>query len=92
MAGLTLTLGDPKAILFYMGLFTAFVDLAHISITDTLTIMLIAILLVGGVKTSYAYLAHRAKRLFANVRLRRRLDRLAGGILIVTGLFILFSR
>lgn len=92
LAGLTITLGDPKAILFYMGLFPAFVDLAHVSIADTLTIMLVAILLVGGVKTSYAYLAHRAKRLFANIRLRRRLDRLAGGILIVTGLFILFSR
>lgn len=89
LGGLLITLGDPKAILFYMGLFPAFVDLAQVSIRDTLVIMLIATGVVGGVKTGYAYLADRAKHLFTNPRLRQTLDAVAGMILICTGLFLI---
>lgn len=89
LGGLLITLGDPKAILFYMGLFPAFVDLAQVSIRDTLVIMLVATGVVGGVKAGYAYLADRAKHLFANPSLCKKLDALAGIVLICTGLFLI---
>ena len=88
-AGLLITLGDPKAIFFYMGLFPAFVDLATIAPTDTALVMLIAMTVVAGVKAVYAYLAKRAKRFFENDAVRRRLERVAGSVLVGTGLFLL---
>ncbi|NEP16625.1 MAG: LysE family translocator [Leptolyngbya sp. SIO4C1] len=89
LGGLLITLGDPKAILFYMGLFPAFIDLSSIAITDVALIMLIAAATVGGVKASYAYLARRAKLVFGNPRLRRKLDITASSVLIGTGLFLI---
>ncbi len=90
-AGLLLTLGDPKAILFYMGLLPAFVDMSSVFLGDTLLITLVAVTVVGGVKTVYAYLAERAKRFFENDAARRRLERVAGGVLVCTGLLLLLT-
>lgn len=91
LGGLLITLGDPKAILFYMGLFPAFVDLSNISIPDTIVIMLTATMVVGGVKISYAYLADKAKLLFENSGIRQKVDRVAGGVLVCTGIFLLLG-
>ncbi len=91
-AGLLMTLGDPKAILFYMGLFPAFVDLATITIAQILTLMAIAACIVGGVKASYAYLADRAKQFFNNTRIRNILNKVAGSVLVITGLWLLLDR
>lgn len=90
-SGLLITLGDPKAILFYLGLFPAFVDLPNISVTDTIIIMVIATVVVGGVKTSYAYLADRANLLFESSTMRKRMDMAAGSVLVCVGAFLLVS-
>lgn len=89
LSGLLITLSDPKAILFYMGLFPAFVDLASLSAAEIIVIMLIATVTVGGVKTGYAYLAERAKLFFEHPRAKRTLDVAAGGVLIGTGILLL---
>lgn len=91
LGGLLITLGDPKAILFYMGLFPAFVDLAKVSVADTVTIMVIATVIITGVKGTYAYLAGRAKLFFENARVRKRLDIAAGCVLAGTGAYLLLS-
>ena len=59
MAGFLLTLGDQKAILFYLGFFPAFLDLAAMTAGDAIAIVLIAIVAVGGVKLAWAYAAAR---------------------------------
>ena len=51
MTGLLITLGDQKAILFYLGFFPAFIDLSNMTPADTLIIIVIAALggpCVGG--------------------------------------------
>ncbi|HLS98941.1 MAG TPA: LysE family transporter [Porticoccaceae bacterium] len=58
-AGFMVTLADHKAMLFYLGFLPAFVDLAALSPGDTLWILLIAAVAVGGVKSAYAVLAWR---------------------------------
>jgi threonine/homoserine/homoserine lactone efflux protein len=58
-SGLLITLGDIKAIFFYASLFPAFVDLTAIQPVDTLTIIALTIVAVGGVKLGYAYLASK---------------------------------
>ncbi len=83
-AGLMITLGDPKAILFYMSLLPAFVDLATISTAEVLIVMAIATVVVGGVKAVYAVLAERAVVLLGNRDTRRRMNIVAGLVLIAT--------
>ncbi|EDX85654.1 translocator protein, LysE family [Synechococcus sp. PCC 7335] len=88
-SGLLITLGDPGAILFYMGLFPAFVNLQTISIHQTLLIMGMAALIIGGVKTTEAYLADRAKKVLEDVRVQRTLNMMSGCVLLGTGLVLL---
>ncbi len=89
LSGWLITMGDPKAILFYMGLFPAYLDLSEISMTDALTIMLLATVVICGVKLTYAWLADRARRWFENTRLMTGLNRVAGTVLVGTGLFLI---
>ena len=85
MTGLLITLGDQKAILFYLGFFPAFIDLSSMTAVDTLIIILIAIFGVGGAKLVYAYLADRASVLFKDSNALRGINRLAASIMIAVG-------
>lgn len=88
-SGFLITFGDPKAILFYMGLLPAFVDMATVTWGDALIVMAAATVTIATVKLSYAYLAGRAGVLLRNRRARRVMNLLGGGVLAGTGLFLL---
>lgn len=88
MSGLLLTLADQKAILFYLGFFPAFVDLVALTLTDALALIVIAAIAVGGVKLAYAAAASRAGAL-AGPRLGRLLNRVAGGVLLAVGAYLI---
>ena len=92
LSGLLITLGDYKAILFYIGFFPAFVDLSALSVLDAGVVMGVAAIAVGGVKAGYAYLAHRARAVFKNSRVRLGMNYTAGIVLFGTGLFVLAKR
>lgn len=89
ISGLLITLSDQKAILFYVSFFPAFVDLKNITLVDTLTIIAIAIVAVGGVKLGYAYLADRARSLFQSSRIMKGINLVAAGVMIVVGIFLI---
>ncbi len=89
LSGLLLTLGDQKAILFYMGFFPAFLDLTQVSLREAWGIVAIAILAVGGVKLVYAYLASQARLLFQNPRATQVLNQIAGSLMIGTGIYLI---
>ncbi len=91
LIGLFITLGDLKAILFYLGFFPAIVDLSTISIFDTSIIIVIAIVAVGGVKLFYAYMADRASMLFKNPDAIRKINTIAGTIMIGIGIFVMMK-
>ena len=91
LCGLFITLGDQKAILFYMGFFPAFINLREISNTDISIIILITIFAVGGVKVIYAFTSNRATRLFDNTRAKTILNRLAACAMLATGLYLVIS-
>jgi threonine/homoserine/homoserine lactone efflux protein len=91
MTGLLVTLGDQKAILFYLGFFPAFMDLSAISLFDTGVILLIAIIGVGGPKLAYALLAARGGRLLKNKHFALTLNRLAGLVLLTVGLVLIYT-
>ena len=88
MSGLLLTLGDQKAILFYLGFFPVFIDLAAMTLTDVLAVVIIAAVAVGGVKLAYAGVASRAGAVIGP-RLGRTLNRAAGGVLLVVGAYVI---
>lgn len=88
-SGFLITFGDPKAILFYMGLLPAFVDMATVAWADVLIVMAAATVTIATVKLSYAYLADRAQALFENHRARLVMNVLGGGVLTGTGVFLL---
>ena len=91
LAGFLITLGDQKAILFYLGFFPAFVDLSRMTPADTLIIIMIAIVGVGGAKLVYAYLADRARTVFKNTRAVRGINILAACVMIAVGLTLLLK-
>lgn len=88
LCGLFITLGDQKAIIFYLGLFPAFVDLSSVSMAEIGIIMLVATLAVGGVKLIYAYLADRARLIFNNSRAKKAINITAGSLMMVTGIYL----
>jgi threonine/homoserine/homoserine lactone efflux protein len=88
LSGLFITLGDQKAILFYLGFFPAFLDLSVISIIDTCIIIIIVTVAVGGVKLGYALIASKAG-LLTGLRSYRVINIIAGCILFASGLFLI---
>ena len=85
LSGVLLTFGNPKVILFYLGLLPTFVDLTRMSMADMglLTAMFLGIL--GSTLAAYAYAAARARRLFRSKTAMKRLNRGAGTVLIGAG-------
>ncbi|MFO8025198.1 LysE family translocator [Thiohalophilus sp.] len=90
LAGLLLTLGDQKAILFYLGFLPAFVDPGSISLTEVFQIMAITVVAVGGVKLAYAFVAAKAG-VWLGSHATRFMNMLAAGVLIAIGLFLLVT-
>ncbi len=89
LCGLFMTLGDPKAILFYISFLPAFLDLSNVSIFDTGIIMVVATLAVGGAKLGYAYMANKSRLLFESSRAKKGINMTAGAVMIGTGLFLI---
>lgn len=89
LAGLTITLSDQKAILFYLGFFPAFLDLASMTILDAGIIVAISILAVGGPKLGYALLAQRARVLFTKPQALQGLNLVAGVLIFAVGIYVL---
>lgn len=82
MAGLITTLGNPKAILFYLSFFPAFLELHSLTGLDTIVIFLVTTLAVGGVMLAYAWVAHASKGRFQRIK-TSSLPRYASGALMV---------
>lgn len=87
MTGLLITLGDQKAVLFYLGFLPAFIDMAAMTYFDIGAVVAITILAVGGVKLCYAYAADRAGALFG-IKAGEAMNIIAACIMIAAGAFV----
>lgn len=88
LTGFLITLGDRKAALFYLGFFPAFVDISRISYGDTIIILAITTVAVGGVKLGYAFMADKT-RLPINSKIERGMNIFAGCVTIAAGIFLI---
>ena len=91
LSGLFITLGDQKAILFYLGFFPAFIDLSKISYFDTSIIIVISIVSVGGVKLGYVFMADRAALFINNSGAFKIINIAAAIIMFSVGAFLVVS-
>lgn len=87
-AGLLTTLSNPKAILFYLSFFPAFLDLTAVSLADLAIILAVTTAAVGGVMVCYAYLAVKTHSALKASRQGKWLTYLSGGLLLLSGLFL----
>jgi len=90
-AGLLLTLGDVKAVLFYASLFPNLFDLAALTSGEILLILVLTAVTVGGVKIGYAVAAPRVAERLQCSGLGRCGQRLAGGALVGTGCLVMMK-
>jgi threonine/homoserine/homoserine lactone efflux protein len=90
-AGVAVILGNPKAILFYMGVLPGFFDLSAVTWADIAAIVAIsmAVPLIGNLMMSL--FLDRARRLLTSPAALRRTNIIAGVLLICVGLVIPFT-
>jgi threonine/homoserine/homoserine lactone efflux protein len=74
LGGLTMTLGNPKVILFFLALLPSVVDLPHLSTLGLVTMAATLVLVLGTVLGLYVLAADRARRAFTSRRARRRIN------------------
>lgn len=88
LAGLSLTLGNPKTIVFYLALLPTVVPLDNITpfAFAQLTIIVIVVLLAIG--CGYAFLAASAREFFTSPVALRRLNRTAGAMMATAAGFV----
>ncbi len=91
LAGVAVILGNPKAILFYMGVLPGFFDLTRLTWPDIAAICFLSMLipLVGNLALGLSI--DRARRLLTSPHALRRTNLTAGGLLIAVGLVIPFT-
>jgi threonine/homoserine/homoserine lactone efflux protein len=87
--GLSITLGNPKVILFYLGFLPTFLDLKILSTLDVAIVASVVSLVLGSVMLFYAFTASRARLLFKSESAQYKINKTAGGVMISTGLVFL---
>ncbi len=89
LAGFMLTLGDIKAIIFYVSLFPIFIDLSALRVADVMIISSVMIVSVGGVKVAYAVSATKIAALAEKYMFDNSIRKTTGGIMIGAGSYLM---
>lgn len=88
--GVAAVIGNPKAILFYMGVLPGFFDLSRVTGPDITVILLISALVPMLGNLGLAWFLDRARRLLSSPEAMRRLNIVSGILLIGVALAIPF--
>lgn len=89
-AGLAVILGNPKAILFYMGVLPGFFDVSAVTAQDMAAIVAISMLVPLAGNLCFALFIDRVRRLMTSGRALRRTNLIAGALMIGVGVLIPF--
>ena len=89
-AGVLVILGNPKAIIFYMGVLPSFFDLKDITSLDIVVIVLVSVAtpLLGNL--ILACFVNKIRSVLTSSRAVARINKLSGSLLIFVGLMIPF--
>lgn len=91
LAGLMVIIGNPKAMLFYIGILPGFFDVSRLQIADIAVIALISALAPFTGNLILGLAVGRARQLISSLSARRRLNQGSGIILIAVGGLILVT-
>ncbi len=91
LAGVAAILGNPKAILFYMGVLPGFFDLGRVTAADIAAIVILSAVVPFTGNLCFALVVDRMRRVLAAPAALRRLNLAAGGLLICVGLVLPFT-
>jgi len=83
--GVAAVIGNPKAILFYMGVLPGFFDLRHVSLADIAAILAVSVAAPLAGNLLIAALVGQARGLLRSPSALRRLNLTAGSLLIAVG-------
>ena len=87
-AGLVAILGNPKAILFYLGVLPGFFDLSAIGTVDIVAIVLVSMAIPFIGNMIFALGIDRLRLLLQSPQALRRANQIAGGLLIAVAVVI----
>ena len=89
LAGFTVTLGNPKTIVFYLALLPSVLDLHGVGVSEWSVLSLLTVVVLFVVLSPYALVAAKARTLMTRPAALRRLNQVAGGIIGGAGAAIL---
>lgn len=75
LAGLTVTLGNPKIVVFYVALLPTLIDLAGVSLGDWAVISVTTLIVLAAIDLTYMAMAARARALLKSPRALRYANR-----------------
>jgi threonine/homoserine/homoserine lactone efflux protein len=88
LGGLSVTLGNPKVMIFYLALLPGLVDLGHLRLLGYLELVAVILAVLTIVLGGYVVLALRARRLLASERSLRLVQRGTGTVMAGAALAI----
>lgn len=88
LAGLAVIVGNPKAVLFYMGILPGFFDLAALTRMDVAAIVALAAVIPLAGNLVLGLFIGRVRAMLRNPATIRRTNLIAGGLLIAVGLVV----
>lgn len=91
LAGLAAIAGNPKAILFYLGILPGIVDIGAVTRSDIGAILLVSMLVPFMGNLVFAAFVDRIRRLIASERGMKRTNIVAGCLMICVGLILPFT-
>jgi threonine/homoserine/homoserine lactone efflux protein len=81
LAGLAVTMGNPKVMIFYLALLPSLLDLAAVTALGYVELVLVTLGVLAAVFGAYVGLASRARRLFTSQKAIRRINRTTGAVM-----------
>lgn len=80
-AGLTVTLGNPKIMVFYLALLPTLIDLKHVGLVAWGQLVVVMLAVLAGIDFAWALLATRARRLLRSPRAVRIANRTSASLM-----------
>jgi threonine/homoserine/homoserine lactone efflux protein len=81
LGSLSLTLGNPKVMVFFLSIMPLVVDLRTLTALALFELAAVCAIVIVSTLTLYAFAANRARRLFRSTRAMRLVNRAAGGLM-----------
>ena len=91
MAGVLVNLGNPKSIVFFIGILPNLFDMTALTVPDIVVILVMSAAVPFLGNLFWALAAHRARRFLTSARAVRRVNQASGGALAGAGAYIAAS-